>query len=124
MSGDGKRGGAQAPVLAPILDSTNSSPSETALHADVLILVESGRDLVCTYRTRSHRARGVHFGQGSGEENHALYPSLLERRSPYSMEILRCHSENQSMLTNSLRQATSVKQKFGQRADLDVVASL
>jgi hypothetical protein len=51
-------------------------------------------------------ARGVHLSQGSGEENHALYRSVFEARPPHSMEILRCHPENQSMLTNSLRQVT------------------
>src|SRR5580658_2240266 len=78
-----------------------ASASETAFHAHLLLVAESGGDLVCASGTRSDRPRSVHVDQGPGSETHALHPGLREERPAFPLEVLRCQSADQAMLTNS-----------------------
>ena len=57
--------------------------------------------------TRSHCTRHLHLGQRSRPQAYALHPRLFKDCPPFQMEVHRCPSENPSMLTNSLRRATS-----------------
>jgi hypothetical protein len=49
---------------------------------------------------------GLHVGDGSGPEAHALHPGVFEGSKAFQMEVLRCDAEDQAMLTKSPRQAT------------------
>jgi transposase len=80
--------------------------SKTALHADLLFVVESGRELVRPHRTRRNCTRCIYLRPLPRAETHVLHPNLLQERQALSLEVLRCHQTHQAMLTNSLRHAT------------------
>ena len=89
--------------VAEFLDPTPER--ETALHSDVLIVAESGGDLVRTNRARCNRPWSLHVGQGPGAEVDAVHSRLRRVGTPDPLEVLRrCAADH--MLTNSLRQAT------------------
>ena len=64
-----------------------SSQSETALHADLLILAQPGGTLVCENRMRCYRARHLHFGYRSQTKTDEIYPSPQPDIATDQMEI-------------------------------------
>jgi hypothetical protein len=50
-------------------------------------MAEPGRTLVCQNRARRDRSRGVHFGQRSKEQAHALHPPIQQKPQNREMEI-------------------------------------
>jgi transposase len=66
-----------------------TSPPPPALHADLLLLAQPGRNLVLQNSARSYRPRRLYFQNQSGPKNHALHPPLQQKRPTYQVGLPR-----------------------------------
>ena len=63
---------------------------------DLLLLAQPGRKLVRQDRTRGHRPRSLHLGQGLGAQAYALHPSLQSRSQAPQVDLSRPFTAYQS----------------------------
>ncbi len=59
----------------------------SAFHADLFVLAQSSRTLVCEDRTRSARARHLHLGRGPRAQDSSLHPALQQDAETDSLEL-------------------------------------
>ena len=67
--------------------SRSESASAVSLHADLFLVAESGRDLVCENRAGRHRSRSLHLCRRSFPQADEVHPHLRQDRQTISLEV-------------------------------------
>ena len=78
-----------------------------ALHANLLVLAQSSRELVQQASARRDRSRHLHLRRRSETQNPALHSPLSENSQTFSLEILRCPQTDSGVVAIVQGQPTS-----------------